>query len=328
MMCLCQANAESDIHPLLRQYAAGTLPADQVEVVVNAIRSCETCRANLESIVVDDDLTSALRLPESELSHLNDPECSSAIANVRKMVDQILNPDSDLTHRTDETMHAVNSSAPDLDMKEIGQYRIREVLGKGGMGTVYKGIHPQLEKVVAIKLLKADLSKDPSAVARFQREMKAVGRLDHPNIVRATDAGTADGHMFLVMEYVDGVDLRALVDLGGPLAVADACELIRQSAVGLFHAHEHGLVHRDIKPNNIRLSRQGCAKILDLGLARVTWDEGAGGEPQLTQTSQICGTYDYMPPEQWESTHRVDHRCDIYSLGCTFYFLLTGHAPF
>ncbi|MEX0728446.1 MAG: SUMF1/EgtB/PvdO family nonheme iron enzyme [Planctomycetaceae bacterium] len=328
MNCLCRTHSDADPHPLLLQYAAGTLPTEQVEVVLQAIRVCDVCRKKLESVVVDDELMRSLRLPEPELSHLDDPECNSAMDSVRRMVDEILNPDSDLTQRSDETAHQSESSSPDYDVKVIGQYRIREILGKGGMGTVYKGIHPQLEKVVAIKLLKADLSKDQNAVARFQREMKAVGRLDHPNIVRATDAGTADGHMFLVMEYVDGVDLRSLVDMGGPLTVADACEIIRQSAVGLYHAHEHGLVHRDIKPNNIRLSRQGYAKILDLGLARVTWDEGPGGAGQLTQTSQICGTYDYMPPEQWESTHQVDHRGDIYSLGCTFYFLLTGHAPF
>ncbi|MDA1214752.1 MAG: serine/threonine-protein kinase, partial [Planctomycetota bacterium] len=328
MNCLCRSHSESDVHPLLVQYAAGTLPADQVEIVVTAIRECEVCRRKLEAVVVDDDLMKSLRLPEQEFSHLSDSECRSAVESVRRMVDEILDPDSDVTHNSDETAYQSDSSSPDYDVKVIGQYRVREILGKGGMGTVYKGIHPQLEKVVAIKLLKADLSKDQNAVARFQREMKAVGRLDHPNIVRATDAGTADGHMFLVMEYVDGVDLRSLVDMGGPLSVPDACELIRQSAVGLYHAHEHGLVHRDIKPNNIRLSRQGYAKILDLGLARATWDEGPGGEGQLTQTSQICGTYDYMPPEQWESTHQVDHRGDIYSLGCTFYFLLTGHAPF
>ncbi len=135
----------------------------------------------------------------------------------------------------------------------IGPYELLEKLGEGGMGAVYKALHSSLEKVVALKVLPRE-RLHPDAIARFKREMKAVGKLDHPNIVRATDAGEAGGDHFLVMEYVDGLDLSQLLRRVGPLAAADACELVRQAAVGLQHAHQRGMVHRDIKPNNIMLT--------------------------------------------------------------------------
>ena len=156
--------------------------------------------------------------------------------------------------------------------------------------------------------------------------MEAIGRLNHNNIVRATDAGEADGVHYLVMELIDGIDLARLVRLAGPLPVAAACELVRQAAVGLQYAHENGLVHRDIKPSNLLLSVNGELKISDLGLALLNRDERASGE--LTVTGQVMGTADYMAPEQWEDSHAVDIRADLYSLGCTLYTLLAGRPPF
>jgi formylglycine-generating enzyme required for sulfatase activity len=163
-------------------------------------------------------------------------------------------------------------------------------------------------------------------VARFEREMEAVGALDHPHIVRAMDAGEFGGTHFLVMEYVEGSDLSALVKEQGTLSVRDACKVIRQAAMGLQHAHEHGLVHRDIKPSNIFVTKAGQVKLLDLGLARISRldDEHAG----ITSSGQVLGTPDYMSPEQWDDTHSVDARADLYALGCALHFVLTGYAPF
>ena len=178
---------------------------------------------------------------------------------------------------------------------------------------------------MALKLLPANRFRDPHAVSRFRREIEAIARVDHPNIVRASDAGEHDGIHFLVMELIDGADLSTLVRRCGPLPIAEACELTRQAAVALQHAHEHGLVHRDVKPSNIMLDRNGTAKLLDLGLVRLG-DRSAGGD--LTTTGQLLGTFDYMAPEQASDIQRVDIRADLYSLGCTMYFLLTGQPPF
>lgn len=156
--------------------------------------------------------------------------------------------------------------------------------------------------------------------------MKAVGQLDHPNIVQATDAGEADGSPYLVMELVDGIDLSKLVQRLGPLPVPDACELARQAALGLEHAHTHGMVHRDIKPSNLLLARSGQVKVLDLGLALLLPAEHPSIEP-LTGPGQVMGTFRYVAPEQIAATHAVDIRVDIYSLGCTLYKLLTGELP-
>jgi serine/threonine protein kinase/WD40 repeat protein len=207
----------------------------------------------------------------------------------------------------------------------IREYRLLEQIGAGGMGTVYRAEHTKLKRIVALKLLPPSRVQDARAIARFEREMEAIGRLDHPSVVRATDAGEYGGSHYLVMEYVDGIDLANLSQQEGPLPVADACELIRQSAVGLQYIHEHGLVHRDVKPSNLMLTSAGQVKILDLGLALLRSDELRG---PLTDSGQAMGTADYMAPEQAIDSRQVDIRADIYSLGCTLYRLLAGRAPF
>jgi len=217
----------------------------------------------------------------------------------------------------------------------VDEYRLEDLLGEGGMGTVWKARHTRLDMVVALKVIGRRLSGDPAAEERFQREMKAVGRLRHPNIIRAHDAGEAGGRAYLVMEYAPGVDLADLVKRRGLLPPADACEVVRQAALGLQHAHEAGLVHRDVKPSNLLLTPDGVVKVLDLGLAR--WD--AAAEPvvanpgdstlhdELTGASRRLGTRDYVAPEQWRDPRAVDARADIYSLGCTLVYLLTGKPP-
>jgi formylglycine-generating enzyme required for sulfatase activity len=194
------------------------------------------------------------------------------------------------------------------------------------MGTVYKALHTKLDRVVALKLLPPERVDDARRLARFEREMKAVGHLNHPNIVQAYDAREIEGRTVLVMEYVDGLDLSELVRLQGPLPIADACEVVRQAALGLQYAHEQGMVHRDVKPSNLMLTAEGRVKILDLGLALLR-STGPQGE-EVTNTGQTVGTADYIAPEQVNDSHLVDVRADVYSLGCTLYKLLSGQAPF
>jgi len=215
----------------------------------------------------------------------------------------------------------------------LGHYVLLERLGEGGMGLVFKARQQKLGRIVALKVIRKDKLADTEAVQRFRREITVVAQLSHPNVVAAIDADQADEAHFLIMEYVDGVDLGRLVREKGPLPIPLACEYIRQAALGLEHAHAKGLVHRDVKPSNLLLTTSGkgknepVIKLLDLGLARVqqpTLDEPSA----ITQMGIVVGTPDYMSPEQARNASKADIRSDLYSLGCTFYFLLTGQVPF
>jgi hypothetical protein len=195
------------------------------------------------------------------------------------------------------------------------------------MGTVFKARHEHLERVVALKRIRRDRHSEPQVVERFRREAKATARLSHPNIVQVHDADEQDGQLYYVMEYFAGVTLADHVAKRGPLPISEACDVIRQAALGLQHAHERGLIHRDIKPSNLLLAG-GVIKVLDLGIARIDPGWGDTTTGSLTQTGAVMGTPDYIAPEQCRDASTVDIRADIYSLGCTLYFLLTGHAPF
>src|SRR5438132_1663195 len=187
-----------------------------------------------------------------------------------------------------------------------------------------------MQRPVAVKVLNHELIDNPATVERFRREVRAAARLTHPNIVAAFDAEQAGDVHFLAMEYVEGVSLARRIAEVGPLPMAQACDYVRQAALGLQHAHERGLVHRDIKPANLLLAvKENVVKVLDLGLARLY--QGADADltaAGLTQEGTVMGTPDYMAPEQAEESTGVDTRADIYSLGCTLYFLLSGHVPF
>lgn len=202
-------------------------------------------------------------------------------------------------------------------------YQIGEKIGAGGMGTVHRATHVWLNRTVAIKFITPSLFDNPEMGERFRHEAAALGRLNHPNIVQATDAGKCDGLHFLVTEFVDGQDLSNLVHRYGRLEITDACEAIRQAAMGLAHAHEQGIVHRDVKPGNLLLTKDGTVKLLDFGLARLS-----AGQTMLTNTGQVLGTLDFLAPEQAHDARQVDPRGDQYSLGCSLYFLLTGSPPF
>jgi serine/threonine protein kinase len=208
-----------------------------------------------------------------------------------------------------------------------GKYKLLEHLGSGGMANVFLCEHVSMRRRVALKLLPAAQAKDPGAVERFYREARAVATLDHPNIVRAHDIDHDGSLHFLVMEYVDGSSLQDIVRKKGPLSVERAAHYISQAAVGLDAAQHAGLVHRDIKPGNILVDRSGAVKVLDMGLARFFHDEGDDITKKFDENC-VLGTADYCAPEQALNSHAVDIRVDIYSLGATFYFLLTGRTPF
>jgi serine/threonine protein kinase len=217
----------------------------------------------------------------------------------------------------------------------LGQYRILDELGRGGMGQVYKAVHQTMNRVVALKVLAPHLVRTEKARLLFEREVQAVAQLLHPNIVTAYDANRLGDRHYLVMEYVNGPNLEQLVREQGPLPVGLACELIRQVATGLQYATEKGMVHRDIKPSNVLVQVEEkdahsgfcTAKVLDFGLARVNAGEE---EPGVIAPAKgvVMGTPDYLSPEQARGLPEVDIRSDIYSLGCTFYYLLTKKVPF
>jgi predicted Ser/Thr protein kinase len=206
------------------------------------------------------------------------------------------------------------------------RYRVVRLLGSGGMGAVYQAEHRLMERPVALKVVKQTLTDNPAMVERFRREVKAAARLAHPNIVTAHDAEQAGDTHFLVMEFVEGTSLAQLVARQGPLPVSQACDYIRQAARGLEHAHECGMVHRDIKPQNLMLTPRGQVKILDFGLARFASELQPAGA--LTASHALMGSPDYIAPEQAVDSRNADIRADVYALGCTLYHLLTGHPPF
>lgn len=214
----------------------------------------------------------------------------------------------------------------------LGQYRILEQLGQGGMGRVFKAMHQTMNRIVALKLLAPHLVRTPKARQLFRSEVQNAARLHHPNIVTAYDANAIGDRHYLVMEYVDGPNLDQLVREKGPLPVELACEIIRQAAIGLQYAHEMDTVHRDIKPANLLVQRNPktdgiTVKILDFGLARLHDPEKDPDAPPVKERT-VLGTPDFLSPEQGQGVHDVDIRSDLYSLGCTFYYLLVGRVPF
>lgn len=215
---------------------------------------------------------------------------------------------------------------PQAVFPELPGYDILGEAGRGGSGVVYKARQLSLQRLVAIKVVPLGMEREDQIISRFHQERLLVALVTHPNLVAAYDAGEIAGLPYFVMEFVEGTGLDALVSRRGPFPVAEACEVVRQAALGLQHLHEHGLVHRDIKPSNLMLTPSGQVKVIDLGLARVV--SGSAQEGQISLPGQFLGTLDYMAPEQSDNSHTVDIRADIYSLGCTLYHLLIGNPPF
>ncbi len=240
----------------LIDYAVGKLPDEAADAVAGHLDDCPGCQAELAALPEPDDtLVARLRDATPSDPFLHEPGCSQAVARARAVVEG-------------------DESTTNLP-RQLGEYQLLQRLGSGGMGTVYKARHTKLGRVVALKVLTRGRAHDRAAVARFEREMQAIGQLDHRHIVRAHDAREIEGTPILVMEYLEGLDLGEIVRRLGPLVIKDACETARQAAAGLQTIYEHGLVHRDIKPSNLILAAEGEVKILDLGLARLFAEGGA-----------------------------------------------------
>lgn len=242
----------------LQEFTLGYLDDEESSRIEVHLQECPACDETLAQLdEATDSLLRELRCQPAASQYADDSQCQQAIDRVQTI--DLVQPESN--GKLSATMHS------ESDGQLLRDYRLTRVIGSGGMGTVYQAMHTRLQRPVAVKVLPERRLRDPAAVMRFQREMLTIGKLDHPAIVRATDAGEVDGTHFLVMELIEGIDLSRLVKIGGALLAADACELVRQAAEGIEYSHRLGIVHRDIKPSNLMLNRNGQVKILDLGLA-------------------------------------------------------------
>jgi eukaryotic-like serine/threonine-protein kinase len=213
--------------------------------------------------------------------------------------------------------------SPTPTARTIGSYEKIEKIAEGGMGAVYKGRHVTSGKIVAIKIIPTETARNPTLLKRFEQEFKAARLLDHPNVVKALDYNGTASEPFLVMEFVDGESLGQRVERDGAIPEAEALSYISQVCDGLHRAHKQGLIHRDVKPDNILVTADGTAKLTDLGLVK-----DVEGEQNLTRTGRGLGTPHYMAPEQFRDAKNADVKCDVYSLGATLYMMLTGQVPF
>lgn len=356
---------ESKAHPEKDQLIAfgqGRLPEDESSRVEQHLEVCSECCETLLDLKDDTfvglikvaKLTEAVGGPD-----LNSVGSGEITAQDTALSSQLSN------HRTgyesEQAATLLGMSVEDSIVDELPpeladhpRYRIVGLLGRGGMGNVYRAEHRLMNRPVAIKLINSNLVRNRTAVERFRREVQAAAKLSHPNIVAAYDAEQAGDIHFLVMEFVEGTDLATVVKERGPMSVVEACRCIQQAANGLQHAHEKGMVHRDIKPHNLMLAAGGQVRILDFGLAGFAESTVGASDEQnvttnlesssstvsptqppapataahLTTIGSVMGTPDYMAPEQAVDAHSADIRADIYSLGCTLHFLLTGRPPF
>ena len=318
---LNQMNAASP-HPTRDQLIAfgqGRLDSDAADSVAEHVADCDSC-CEILGDVPSDTLADQVRAA--------DADTTVDIRTGKPIV------------RAAEVRLAGDRATIPADLVDHPRYRIVRVLGAGGMGTVYQAEHRIMDRPVALKVINQELTSDPEIVQRFRQEVRAAAKLSHPNIVTAHDAEQTGDLHFLVMEYVEGIDLARFVKRKGPLAPDLVAHIGRQVALGLSHAAQHSMVHRDIKPQNLIITKSGRVLILDFGLARLgrkepsrdaTLDDGDAlrdSAAELTLAGSILGTPDYIAPEQATDSRSADIRADIYSLGCTLYFLLTGQPPF
>lgn len=303
-------------HNEIQHFLRGNLPADDFESASDHLDQCHECQSSVEQIVADpaqaDPMTpSWLRDAQPDPQHA-EIACQFALHRL------LMTPRLGLPNQHDTKLRV---------SVDLGPYRILSDLGHGGMGTVCLAEHQRLKRRCAIKLLPPARVTQPGWLERFEREMAAVASLEHPGIVRANDAGCHDGWHYLVMEYLDGLDVGRVVDRLGSLPVADACEIVRQAALAIAHVHSSGLVHRDIKPSNLMLTHTGTIKLLDLGLV-LAGDDPLAGDDRLTTVGHLMGTLPAMSPEQLLDSRRVNTSSDIYSLGASLYRLIAGQWPF
>ncbi len=310
-------NGSQATHPsdqTLSSYGLGRLEDTTTESVGRHLESCPDCRRRVAEISSD-----------SFLGKLRDakgrPESTGPVGSATDGLSMLdAGPGS-------PTPPPASTLPPGL--ADHADYQVLRELGRGGMGVVYLAENKLMGRKEVLKVVGSHLISRPGVLDRFLREIRSAARLHHPNVVTAHSVLRLGDSLVLTMEYVEGLDLARLVKAKGPLPVAHACYYIHQAALGLQHAHEHGMVHRDIKPANLMLARAGkkaIVKVLDFGLAKVT-SEGQA-DNTLTREGQMLGTPDYIAPEQIRDAQSADIRADIYSLGCTFYYLLSGGPPF
>ncbi|MFW6114342.1 MAG: protein kinase domain-containing protein, partial [bacterium] len=295
----------------LSDFLWGKLPEREQDLIAEHLEVCHQCEQTAQALeTAADPLVQSLEFPFEE-DVLEESELHHALGEMRKMARQ-------------DTAAGGKSATTIQPGTQIGVYEIIQPLAAGGMGRVYEALHTQLDRRMAFKVIHPCYAADSGAIARFRREIKALGQLSHPNLVQAFDAGEADGLLYLAMELVSGKDLRQISSECGRMPVTEACEVIRQAASALEYAHQQNIIHRDVKPSNLMLTSEGCVKVLDLGLARMV---AGPTQTELINSGQCLGTIDYMALEQVEESHQVDHRADIFSLGATLHKLLTGRAP-
>ena len=270
---------------------------------------------------VGDILAATSDIPKEQIDQLMETAAQVGETGQAKTLDQVLVEEKVIDAKK---AAEIKKQAQEVqDAPQIPGYTLLGKLGEGGMGAVYKALQTNLQRQVAMKILGAHLAGNKDFVARFYREARASAALDHPNVVRGYDVGEANGVHYFAMELVDGKSAQDLLDAKGPLSVGDACKIVYDVALALEHAQEHNMVHRDIKPDNIMITRKGVVKLADLGLAKQLDDENS-----MTQTGSGFGTPYYMAPEQAKNAKYVDGRSDIYALGATLYHLLAGKVPF
>jgi serine/threonine protein kinase len=276
--------------------------------VSNKTRSIFRNAALLSGLVTQDQLDCAVAALRAGTGSSFDP-------TDQELADKLVEMEVVTSYQADQMLLGRNKL-------NLGRYLVTDFIGQGGMGQVFKAVHNVMGRECAVKILPKDKSTDET-IANFTREIRTLAKLDHPNLVRAYDAGNDGSVHYLVTEYVPGTDLRRLIRSEGPLTMQQAASVIMQAARGLHHAHESGLIHRDVKPGNILVTPDGVAKVSDLGLAGFI---GEGDKDP--RAGKIVGTADYLSPEQIRNPHDVSHVSDIYSLGCTLYYALTGKVPF
>jgi WD40 repeat protein len=325
--------AVADVHPSIEELTAftlGTLDEETQASIEAHVAACTSCQERA-AVAPADNLVELVRRVGARTggradtfveaaAQVQTPVLFAAVAGTEALAPAVA-PAAPSESGRPEIPDAI---PPELAHHE--RYRVARLLGAGGMGAVYEAEHRVMRRLVALKVIKRAYTASAAALERFRREVRAAARLSHPNIVTTYDAEDAGETHFLVMEYVEGTDLGRLVKERGPLPVDRACEYARQTALGLQHAFEQGMVHRDLKPHNLMLTPDGRVKILDFGLA--CFASEAASAAGVTGTGLVLGTVDYIAPEQADNPHEADIRSDIYSLGCTLYHLLAGRPPF
>lgn len=289
---------------------SGNLPQPRFQDAIQHLDECPSCRGIAEQS------NSLQPILTEQIVDSNNPfeQESECIGIINDLVSRDIRPN-------------LRETAASLSLEKLGGYQVQGLLGTGGMSNVFLAVHERLRRQVAIKLLPKEKLNLPGWLDRFNREMTSIAALEHPNVVRALDAGEDQEQHYLVMEYLEGLDVGKISRRIPRLEIADACEIIRQAALGLQAIHDADMVHRDIKPSNLFLSRQGTVKILDLGLV-LDGESPVASNERLTTVGHLMGTLPYMPREQLNDSSQVSSKADIYSLGATLYRLLTGQPPF